>query len=79
MRRPCVEPADKLKTNSVALILHANYTHRRPPRVGEDSVNFGEYTSVAWSEQRVPTAVNLGFPNREPVARNETCLFRDIQ
>jgi hypothetical protein len=33
----------------------------RPPLVGEVSANFLRIEGVAWSAQRMPTAVNLGF------------------
>jgi hypothetical protein len=36
----------------------------RPPLVGEVSANFLRVESVAWSAQRIPTAVNLGFLDR---------------
>jgi hypothetical protein len=36
----------------------------RPPLVGEVSANFLRIEGVAWSAQRIPTAVNLGFLDR---------------
>jgi hypothetical protein len=36
----------------------------RPPYVGEVSANFLRIEDVAWSAQRIPTAVNLGFLDR---------------
>jgi hypothetical protein len=36
----------------------------RPPLVGEFSVNFLRVEGVAWSAQRIPTAVNLCFLDR---------------
>jgi hypothetical protein len=36
----------------------------RPPLVGEVSANFLRIESVAWSAQRIPKAVKLGFPDR---------------
>jgi hypothetical protein len=35
----------------------------RPPLVGELSANFRGERGVTWSEQQVPTAINLGFLN----------------
>jgi hypothetical protein len=46
-----------IKLNSVA----------RPPLVGVVSANFCGIEGVAWSAQRVPTAVNLGFIDPEPL------------
>jgi hypothetical protein len=36
----------------------------RPPLVGEVSANILRVQGVAWSSQRIPTAVNLGFLDR---------------
>jgi hypothetical protein len=36
----------------------------RPPLVGEVSANFLQIDGVAWSVQRIPTAVNLSFLDR---------------
>jgi hypothetical protein len=52
-----------LKLNSVAFSPQANYTER-PPLVGEVRANFLRIEGVAWSAQRIPTAVNLGFVDR---------------
>jgi hypothetical protein len=50
----------------------------RPPLVGEFSANFLRIEGVAWSAQRIPTAVNLGFLDRSRRLRTEShgvCLF----
>jgi hypothetical protein len=39
----------------------------RPPLVDEVSANFLRISGVAWSAQRIPTAVNLGFLDPEPL------------
>jgi hypothetical protein len=39
----------------------------RPPLVVEVSVNFLRVEGVAWSAQRIPAAVNLGFYKPEPL------------
>jgi hypothetical protein len=36
----------------------------RPPLFGEVNANFLRVQSVAWSAQRIPTAVNIGFLDR---------------
>jgi hypothetical protein len=37
---------------------------KRPPLVGEVGANFLRIEGVAWLGQRIPTAVNLGFIDR---------------
>jgi hypothetical protein len=54
----------KLKLNSVALVRKRTIPTERPPLVGEVSANFLRVEGVAWSVQRIPTAVNLGFLDR---------------
>jgi hypothetical protein len=55
------------KTNSVALVRKRTVPTERPPPVGEVSANYLRIEGVAWSAQRIPTAVNLGFLDPEPV------------
>jgi hypothetical protein len=45
----------------VAFTPQADYTDREKPFVGEVSANVCRYRGVAWSAQRVTTAINLGF------------------
>jgi hypothetical protein len=52
----------ELKT--VALVRERTIPTERPPLVGEVSANFLRIDSVAWSVQRIPTVVNLGFLDR---------------
>jgi hypothetical protein len=49
------------KQNSVALVRELTIPTERPPLVGEVSANFLRIEGVAWSAQRIPTVVNLGF------------------
>jgi hypothetical protein len=49
------------KTNSVAIRPKANYTDWGPPLAEEVNAKFFWLRGVAWSAQRVRTAVNLGF------------------
>jgi hypothetical protein len=53
-----------LNLNSVALVRQRTIPTERPPLVGEVSDNFLRIKGVAWSAQRIPTAVNLGFLDR---------------
>jgi hypothetical protein len=53
-----------LKLNSVALVRERTIPTERPPFVGEVSVNFLRIEGFAWSAQRIPTVVNLGFLDR---------------
>jgi hypothetical protein len=55
------------KLNSVALVRKRTIPTERPPPVGEVSANFLRIEGVAWSEQRIPTTVNLGFLDPEPL------------
>jgi hypothetical protein len=48
----------------VALVRNRIIPTERPPLVGEVSANFLRVEGVAWSVQRIPTAVNLGFIDR---------------
>jgi hypothetical protein len=50
-----------LKLNFVAAVRKPT---ERPPLVGEVSAKFLRVEGVVWSEQRIPTAVNLGFLDR---------------
>ena len=52
---------------SVALVRERTIPTERPPPVGEVSANFCGYRGVAWSAQRVPTAVKLCFLDLEPL------------
>jgi hypothetical protein len=52
------------KTNSAALVRKRTIPTERPPLVGEVSANLKRIEDVAWSAQRIPTAVNLGFLDR---------------
>jgi hypothetical protein len=47
--------------NSVVLVCERTVPNERPPLVGEVSANFLRIEGVAWSAQRIPTVVNLGF------------------
>ena len=53
--------------NSVALVRERTIPTERPPPVGEVSANFCGWRGVAWSAQRVPTAVKLCFLDLEPL------------
>jgi hypothetical protein len=53
-----------IETNSVAVVRKRTIPTERPPLVGEVSANLLRVEGVAWSEQRIPTAVNLGFLDR---------------
>jgi hypothetical protein len=55
-----VNHGDKLKIYSVALARKRTRPTERPLLVGEVSANL-RLEGVAWSAQRIPTAVNLGF------------------
>jgi hypothetical protein len=48
----------------MALVLKRTIPTERPPLLGEVSDNFLRIEGVAWSAQRIPTAVNLGFLDR---------------
>ena len=52
------------QTNSVALVRERTIPTERPPPVGEVSANVCGYRGVTWSAQRIPTAVNLCFLDR---------------
>jgi hypothetical protein len=54
----------KTKVNSVAIVRKRTIPTERPPLVGEVSANHLWVEGVAWTEQRIPTAVNLGFLDR---------------
>jgi hypothetical protein len=53
--------------NSVALVRKQTIPTERPPHVGEVGSNFLLTEGVAWSAQRIPTTVNLGFLDPEPL------------
>jgi hypothetical protein len=61
-----VVPSDlfKLRKNSVTLVRKRTIPTERLPLVGEVSANLLRIKGVAWSPQRIPTAVNLGFLDR---------------
>jgi hypothetical protein len=44
----------------MALVRKRTIPTERPPLVAEVSANFLRVEGVAWSAQRIPTAVNLG-------------------
>jgi hypothetical protein len=54
----------KKKLNSVVFVRKRTIPTERPPLVGEVSANFLRQDGVAWSAQRIPMAVNLGFLDR---------------
>jgi hypothetical protein len=49
----------KTKLNTVALVRERTIPTERPPLAGEIVSTSAE--GVAWSAQRIPTVVNLGF------------------
>jgi hypothetical protein len=51
----------KKKLNSVTVVRNRTILTERPPLVGEVSANFLRVEGVAWSAQRIPRAVNIGF------------------
>jgi hypothetical protein len=53
----------KTKRNSVTLARKRTIPTELPPLVSEDSANF----CVAWSAQRIPAGINLGFLDLEPL------------
>jgi hypothetical protein len=55
--------ATKLKLNSVALVRERAIPTERPPLVGEVVPDL-RIEGIAWSLQRIPTVVNLGFLDR---------------
>jgi hypothetical protein len=56
--------SDVIKLNSVAVVRKRNILTEQPPLVGEVSANLLRVECVAWSAQRIPTAVNLAFLDR---------------
>jgi hypothetical protein len=48
-----------IKLNSVAVVRKRTIPTKRPQLVGEVNANFLRVEGVAWSAQRIPTAVNL--------------------
>jgi hypothetical protein len=52
------------KLNSVAIVRERTGPTERPPLVGEVSCQLLRIEGVAWSAQRIPTVVNLGFLDR---------------
>jgi hypothetical protein len=50
--------------NSVSFVRKRTILTERPPHVGEVSAKFLPKQGVAWSVQRIPTAVNFGFLDR---------------
>jgi hypothetical protein len=57
-------PTKNKKKKSVALVSKRTIPTERPPLVGEVIANFWWVEGVAWSEQRIPTAVKLSFLDR---------------
>jgi hypothetical protein len=51
----------ELNWTSWLLVRTRTIPTERPPLVGEVSANFLRIKGVAWSAQRIPTAVNLGL------------------
>jgi hypothetical protein len=47
--------------SSVALVCKQTIQTELPPLVDEVSANFLQIEGAAWSAQRIPTAINLGF------------------
>jgi hypothetical protein len=65
-----------IKLNSVALVRKGTILTERPPLVAEVSANFLRTEGVVWSAQRIPTAVNLGFLDPEPLlSRSSSSSF----
>jgi hypothetical protein len=54
----------KKKLNSVAVVRKRTIPTKRPPLVGEVSANSLRVEGVAWSAERIPTAVKLGLLER---------------
>jgi hypothetical protein len=52
---------NKLKKTPRALVRERTMPIERPPLVGEVVPTFLRIEGVAWSVQRIPTVVNLGF------------------
>jgi hypothetical protein len=48
---------NKKETNPVALVRKQTIPTERPPLVGEVIANFLQIEGIAWSAQRIPTAV----------------------
>jgi hypothetical protein len=61
-----------IKTNSVALVRKRTIPIERAPLVGIVSVQLLPVEGVAWSAQRIPTAVNLSFLDPEPLIFHST-------
>jgi hypothetical protein len=59
-----------IKLNSVALVRERTMPTERPPLVGEVVPTFAD-RGVAWSAQRIPTVVILGF-----LDRSRYCFFQ---
>jgi hypothetical protein len=53
------------QTNSVVSVRKRPILTERRPLVGEVSAELLRIEGVAWSAQRIPTAVNLGFLDRK--------------
>jgi hypothetical protein len=51
----------------MALVRKRTISTERLPLVGEVSANFLRTEGIAWSVQRIPTAVNLDFLDPEPI------------
>jgi hypothetical protein len=54
----------KKKINTVALVLERTMPTERPPPVGEVVPTLLRIECVAWSAQRIPPVVSLGFLDR---------------
>jgi hypothetical protein len=63
LRCSCTVFAVQTKPNSVVLVRERTIPTERPPLVGEVVSTFAD-RGVAWSAQRIPTAVNFGFLDR---------------
>jgi hypothetical protein len=58
---PLLQRVRKLKTKLCGLSLQANYTDRVAAACQRSYCQLLRVEGVAWSAQRIPTAVNLGF------------------
>jgi hypothetical protein len=64
VRHPEAKTISRHWKNSVAVVRKRTIPTERPPLVGEVSANILLVEGVAWSAQRIPTAVDHGFLDR---------------
>jgi hypothetical protein len=64
MNEKCGPRRKRVKKNSVAFSPQANYTDRATAACRRSYCQLLRIEDVAWSAQRIPTAVNLGFLDR---------------